>query len=84
MQVAGKRTQDVSGESRGHDERLAGLLRLPQVLDLIPVSASTWWAGVKTGKFPRPVKLSERVTAWKVKDIRRVIDGDTDFSVSRP
>jgi predicted DNA-binding transcriptional regulator AlpA len=35
----------------------AALLRLPQVLALVPVCASTWWAGVRSGKFPKPLKL---------------------------
>jgi prophage regulatory protein len=50
-----------------------GFIRLPVVLQHIPVSKSTWWAGIKTGRFPEPVKLSERVTAWRVEDIRELI-----------
>jgi len=62
----------------------AGFLRLPQIIGdpkanppipaLIPVSASTWWAGVKSGRYPQPVKLSERCTAWRVEDIRALIE----------
>lgn len=52
----------------------AGFLRLPQVLELVPVSKSTWWAGVKSGKFPKPVKLSERITVWKAQDIMSLIE----------
>jgi predicted DNA-binding transcriptional regulator AlpA len=37
---------------------------------IVPVSATTWWRWVAQGKAPRPVKLSERVTAWRVEDIR--------------
>ena len=44
-------------------------LRLPKVLELIPVSKSTWWAGIKTGRFPAGKKLSLRVTAWDRRDI---------------
>ena len=51
-----------------------GFLRLPQVLCLIPVGRSTWWAGVKTGRYPAPVKLSPRVTVWRVSDIQRLIE----------
>lgn len=40
---------------------------------LIPVCKSTWWAGVRTGRYPSPVKLSERITAWRVEDIRALI-----------
>ena len=51
-----------------------GYLRLPDVLRLFPVSKSTWWNGVKDGKFPQPVKLTERTTAWRVEDIRNLIE----------
>jgi prophage regulatory protein len=47
-----------------------GFLRLKQVLQLIPIGKSTWWEGVRLGKFPAPVKLSERVTVWRESDIR--------------
>jgi predicted DNA-binding transcriptional regulator AlpA len=52
-----------------------GLLRVSQVLRFVPVSRSNWWAGVKAGRFPKPVKLSERVTCWKATDIRNLIEG---------
>ena len=54
-----------------------GFLRLPSILapkGPIPVSKSTWWAGIKTGRFPRPVKLGPRITAWRVEDIRALIE----------
>ena len=51
----------------------AGFIRLPEVLGLIPVSKSTWWAGVKSGRFPKPVKLGCRVTAWRAQDIQTLI-----------
>lgn len=51
-----------------------GYLRLPEVLALYPVSKSTWWAGIKKGRFPAGVKLSERTTAWRVEDIRKLIE----------
>jgi prophage regulatory protein len=44
----------------------------------IPVSKSTWWAGVKDGRFPKPVKLSTRVTAWRVEDIRDFIESGVE------
>lgn len=52
---------------------LSGYLRINQVLQLIPVGKSTFWNWVKTGKAPPPVKLSERVTAWKAEDIHNFI-----------
>ncbi len=50
-----------------------GFIRLPQVLAIFPISKSAFWAGVKSGKYPKPVKLSARCTAWKVDDIRNLI-----------
>jgi len=54
-----------------------GFLRLHAILSPagpIPVSKSTWWQGVKDGRFPKPVKLGKRVTVWRVEDIRRLIE----------
>lgn len=53
-----------------------GFVRLKSVLapkGPIPVSKSTWWTGIKTGRFPKPVKLAPRITAWRVEDIRELI-----------
>ncbi len=50
------------------------LLRLPQVLELIPVSKSTWWAGVRDGRFPKPVKLGPRTTCWRERDVLELIN----------
>ena len=47
-----------------------GFSRQPEVLKIIPLSPATLWRKVKDGSFPAPVKLSERVTAWRVEDIR--------------
>lgn len=52
----------------------ASLLRLAQVLKIFPVSKSTWWAGVKTGRYPTPVNLSRKTTAWRLSDIIKLID----------
>ncbi len=44
-------------------------LRLPQVLAIIPVSRSTWWAGVQRGIYPKPTRLSPRTVAWRRTEI---------------
>lgn len=59
-----------------------GFLRLSQIIGdpkatppippIIPVKKTCWWAGVRTGRFPRPVKLG-RCTMWRVEDIRNLI-----------
>jgi predicted DNA-binding transcriptional regulator AlpA len=56
-----------------------GYLRLSQIIGnrkakppipaLIPISKSTWWDGVKSGRFPKPLKLGKRITVWRVEDI---------------
>lgn len=51
-----------------------GFIRLSEVLNFIPVGKTTWWEGVKTGRYPTPVKLSESTTAWRCEDIRALID----------
>jgi predicted DNA-binding transcriptional regulator AlpA len=50
-----------------------GFLRLNQVLELIPVGKSTWWDGVKSGRYPKAVKLSPNCTAWRAEDIHALI-----------
>ena len=61
-----------------------GFLRLNQIIGnpkanppipaIIPVSKSTWWAGVKSGRYPQPVRtLGLRITAWSVESIRDLI-----------
>jgi prophage regulatory protein len=54
-----------------------GFVRLAAILGPhgpIPVSKSSWWAGVKSGRFPRPLKLGPRITVWRVEEIRALID----------
>lgn len=51
-----------------------GLLRLPQVLSMIPISKSAWWEGCRTGRYPKPVKLGPRTTVWRAEDIAAFIE----------
>lgn len=62
-------------------ERILGLDGKPA---LIPVSKSTWDRGVKSGKYPQPVQISERVRAWRESDIRALIAPDTKASELPP
>jgi len=57
-------------KNKSHNERL---LRLSQVLEIIPVGKSSWWAGVKSGKFPQPVKLGKRTTAWRESEVQQIV-----------
>jgi prophage regulatory protein len=59
-----------------------GFLRLVQIIGdkkrgipaIIPVSKNTFLNGVKAGKYPKPVRLSERTIGWRVEDIRELIE----------
>jgi len=45
------------------------LIRLAEVLELLPISRSSWWDGVRSGKYPSSVKLGPRTTCWRLADI---------------
>lgn len=49
------------------------LLRLPQVLARFPISRSSWYAGVKSGKFPSPIKTGPRTAMWRMSEIDSLI-----------
>jgi len=59
-----------------------GFLRLRQIIGdktttaIIPISRSSFLQGVREGRFPKPIKLGKRTTAWRVADIRKLIDGE--------
>ena len=58
-----------------------GLVRLSSILapdGPIPVSKSTWWQGVRDGRFPKPLKLGPRTTVWKAEDIRALFEDQPD------
>jgi prophage regulatory protein len=61
-----------------------GYLRLSQIIGdphanppipaIIPVSKSSWWSGIANGRYPKSVKLGPRTTAWRVSDIRALVE----------
>jgi len=50
------------------------LLRLNEVLKIIPVSKSSWYQKVKDGIYPKPVKLGARTVAWKKSEIMNLVE----------
>jgi prophage regulatory protein len=48
----------------------SGYIRLPEVLTLLGISRSTFYTGIKTGKYPKPVKIGKRVSTWKAGEIK--------------
>ena len=58
-----------------------GYVRLPQILAVVPISKSSWWAGVKSGRYPSSYKLG-RCTMWKAEDIHSLIAGIAESAIS--
>ena len=54
--------------------RYTALIKLPDVLLLYPVSRSSWYQGIKAGKYPPPVKIGPRSSAWRLSDINKLIE----------
>ncbi len=54
-----------------------GVVRLPVVLKVLSIGKTTWWNGIKTGRYPKPVKLGPRMSAWRVEDIRALFADPT-------
>lgn len=55
-----------------------GFVRLPEILAVFPVSPSVWWDGVRSGRYPKGIKLSARCTAWPAEDIHALITSVKD------
>ena len=59
------------------------LLRVNQIVGdkkrgitpIIPISKSSWWEGVKSGRYPKPIKLGPRTTVWRYSEIQAVVEG---------
>jgi prophage regulatory protein len=84
--VANHQRSPQSGSAVGddhhrlHDFPTTGFVRLNAILGPrgpIPVGRTTWWEGVKSGRFPKPTKLGPRITVWRAEDIRKLFDPGT-------
>ncbi len=54
-----------------------GFVRIRDIVaphGLLPISRSTWWLGVKSKRYPQPVELGPRITVWRMRDIRALIE----------
>lgn len=60
--------------TQSHQPQATGYLRLPQVLEIIPVSRSTWYRGIKSGIYPEPHRISTRSSAWRIHEIQDCLD----------
>ncbi len=57
-----------------------GFVRLPVVIKVLGIGKTTWWSGIRKGRFPKAVKLGPRTSAWRVEDIRALIATLTENS----
>ena len=58
------RLKQIIGDAKAH----------PKIPPLIPISRSAWYAGIKSGRYPKPIKLSQRTAVWHLKDIINFIE----------
>ena len=56
------------------DAATTPLLRLPDVLAMFPISRSSWYEGVRTGRYPPPVKRGARAVAWRRVDLEALLE----------
>ena len=56
----------------------ARLLRVHQILELIPIGKSSWWRGVADGRYPQPIKLGRNTTVWRESEILALIERGCD------
>jgi prophage regulatory protein len=64
-----RRAADLLGDN-------AGYLRLDDVLTVFPIGARSWYRGIREGRYPPGALLAPRTRAWKVADIKKLLDGD--------
>ena len=65
-----------------HDLPAVGYVRLPQILEIFPISKSSWWDGCRSRVFPKPVKLGPRTSAWRVENIRALMERINTASIA--
>lgn len=66
METISNNSKAISSTSR--------LLRLEAVLQILPVSKSTWYDGIKKGIYPKPIKIGSRISCWRYEDIVKLIN----------
>ena len=73
MQQIHKQQQNKTALQEFDSLPSSGFIRLPVVKGLLGVSSATIWRNVRIGKFPKPIKLSSRVSAWNVQAVRTAL-----------
>jgi prophage regulatory protein len=84
MRLSASNGPNWTGAHFMHQLPEIGYLRISQIIGnpkatpptpaIIPVSKSSWWAGVKSGRYPKSLKIGPRTTVWRVSEIRALIE----------
>lgn len=64
----------MNSSSKKYELPSIGYIRLSKVLLIFPVSRASWWSGIRSGRYPAGVKIGPRITAWRVDDIRKLLE----------
>lgn len=72
-QIIGREAVSEEQAEKNRREGRGPVRSKPAIPPLLPVSRSTWWAGVRSGRFPKPVRFGARCTRWRVDDIRALL-----------
>lgn len=67
-----------TGENAGMKRRVSAK---PERIGLLPVTEKTIWEWVRLGKFPKPLKLSDNVTVWRMSDVEAWIEEQADTAM---
>ena len=51
-----------------------GFYRIGNVLAIIPIGKTRWYAGIKSGEFPAPIHLGSKVCFWRKSDIHALVE----------
>ena len=46
----------------------------PPIQPILPISKSSWWGGVKSGRFPKAIKIGANTTVWREDEVRSLVD----------
>lgn len=50
------------------------LLKLKEVLEIYPISKTSWYEGIRIGLYPPPIRLGKKTVAWRSTDIEAAIN----------
>ncbi len=68
------KNESASQENHPRQYHPDALLRLSEVLELISISKSSWYAGLKSGRFPKPMEVGPRTKRYRHRDIKAICD----------